>query len=134
MSDWAVRKGLIDHISYYRFPPKMEPGPANTFETGITATTAWLDTLVDGGYFSVMHPAKFSREMLLCRNSQVPAGVVAACRDVEYQILLSRRLEQHCDEHCIRRVRYDQAEPQGTTFQALQKMFLMGPKESQNEQ
>jgi hypothetical protein len=112
----------------------MEPGPNSTFETGLAAVTAWLDTLADGGYFSVMHPAKYSREMLLCRNSRVPAGWVAACRDVEYQLLLSRRLERYCDERAIDRLRYDEAKPQGTTFQQLRQIFMLESKESQDEQ
>ncbi len=134
MSDWARQKGLIDHIQYYRFPGKLEPDPHSTFETGLTAATAWLDSLVDGGYFSVMHPAKYSREMLLYKNQRVPAGLVATQRNLEYQLLLSRRLEQYCDEHSIRRVRYDEAEPQGTTFQQLQQIFLMGSKETHDGQ
>jgi hypothetical protein len=134
MSDWARRKGLIDHISYYRFPEKMEPGSGATFDASLAAALAWLDLLKNGGYFSVMHPAKYSREMLLCKNQRVPAGLVAAQRNQEYLLLLSRRLEQYCDEHSIRRVRYDEAEPQGTTFQQLQQIFLMGSKEIQGEQ
>lgn len=133
MSTWARQKGLIDHIHYYRFPSRMEPRLNSSFETSLAAATAWLDTLVDGGYFSVMHPAKYSREMLLCRNSRVPAGSVAVIRDVEYQLLLSRRLEKYCEEHSIERVRYDEAEPQGSSFQLLQQMF-MGSKEKLDEQ
>lgn len=126
MSDWARRKGLIDHIHYYRFPKKPEPGPAFSLEEGLQSVTAWLDLLEEGGYFSVMHPAKYSREMLLCRNSQVPAGKVATVRDVEYRVLLSRRLEQICDERGIKRLRYDEAEPQGNSLQQFKQIFEMG--------
>ena len=134
LSDWARQKGLIDHISYYRFPGKMEPGSGATFEASLAAMFTWFDLLKDGCYFSVMHPAKHSRELLLCKNQRVPAGLVATQRNLEYQLLLSRRLEQYCDEHGTRRVRYDAAEPQGTTFQQLKYMFRMGSKESQDEQ
>lgn len=126
MSDWARRKGLIDHIHYYRFPKKPEPGPAYSLEEGLQSVTAWLDLLEEGGYFSVMHPAKYSREMLLCRNSQVPAGKVATVRDVEYRVLLSRRLEQICDERGIKRLRYDEAEPQGNPLQQFKQIFELG--------
>jgi len=128
MSDWARRKGLIDHIHHYRFPKKPEPGPAFSLEEGLQSVTAWLELLEEGEYFSVMHPARYSREMLLCRNSQFPAGVVATVRDVEYRVLLSRRLEQICDEREIKCLRYDEAEPQGTTFQQLKEVFRMGLK------
>lgn len=129
MSDWACKKGLIDHLPYYRFPASMEPAPQATLEAASAAYAAWLDSLQEGGYFAVMHPAIYSREMLLARNRQTPAGLVAANRDIEYRLLLSRQLEQYCDDHCIRRVRYDEAESQGTTFADLQALFGFLSKE-----
>ena len=133
MSGWARRKGLIDHLPYYRFPSKMEPAPQATLVEALASQAAWLDSLQEGGYFAVMHPAIYSREMLLARNCQVPIGVVAANRDVEYRLLLSRQLERYCDECGIRRVRYDEAEPQGTTFASLRALFGFISKEGRDE-
>lgn len=126
VSDWVKRKGLIDHLGYYRFSARLEPGPAATFEQGQQVFTAWLDSLEQGTYFSVMHPARASREMLLCRNQNVPAGVVSTCRDVESQLLQSHWLETICDQRGIKRLRYDEAEPQGASIQSLKKLFQNG--------
>jgi len=133
MSGWACRKGLIDHLPYYRFPSQVEPVPQATLEAACAAQAAWLDSLQEGGYFAVMHPAISSREMLLARNSQIPSGVVAANRDLEYRLLRSRQLEQYCDERGIRRVRYDEAEPQGTTFASLRAIFGLISQEGPDE-
>jgi hypothetical protein len=73
-------------------------GPGCTFEAGQAGVLAWLDLLKDRGYFSVIHPAKYGREMRLCKNKLVPAGVVATARDDEYRLSHSRRLEQCCNE------------------------------------
>jgi hypothetical protein len=80
-----------------------------------------------------MHPARASREMLLCRNERVPAGVTLARRDVEYRLLLSNRLEQTCDERGIRRLRYDEAESQGTTIQDLREYLEKQQQELTDE-
>lgn len=134
VSDWARRKGLIDHLGFYRFPSRIDPGPSTTYEAGLESYTAWFGLLEKGSYFSVMHPARASREMLLCRNARIPAGVTSTCRDVEYRLLLSRRLEQVCDERAIKRLRYDEAEPQGITFEQLRQIFLIRAKENLDEQ
>lgn len=44
-----------------------------------------------------------------------------------------RKLERHCDECGIRRVRYDEAEPQGTTLAGLQVLFGLRSKEGLDE-
>ncbi len=126
MDEWVKKKGLINHIPYYRFPSKLEPEKCNSFDASLAAMFRWLDSLKDDGYFSVMHPAKYSREMLLFTNSMNKEGLVAKNRDREYQLLRSHRLEQHCNEREIQRVRYDQAESQGTTFEDLQRFFTEG--------
>ncbi len=116
MSDWARRKGLIDHTHYYRFPSQQEPKLANSFEERYKNVTAWLESLEEGGYFFVMHPAKYSRELLLCANKHFPANMVAVARDVEYRLLLSNKLEQVCSRLGINSIRYDQAELQPEIF------------------
>ena len=116
MSDWAKRKGLIDHIHYYRFPSQQMPKMASSFEEQYKNVTAWLESLEEGGYFFVMHPAKYSRELILCANKDFPAGMVAVERDVEYRLLLSHKLEQVCNRLGIDSIRYDEAELQPEMF------------------
>ena len=116
MSDWAKRKGLIDHSHYYRFPSQHEPKMANSIEERWKNVVAWLESLEEGGYFFVMHPAKYSRELLLCANKEIPADMVAVGRDVEYRLLLSHKLEQVCKRLGIDSIRYDQAELQPEIF------------------
>ena len=112
MPRWAERKGLICHLGYYRFPEtRMEPGPCQTAQEGLQALAAWLDDLVDGQYFSVMHPAVGGREMMLCCNDAVPMGLVSTARNTEYEMLLSRKPEEMCRERGIRCLRYDEAAP-----------------------
>ncbi|MBN1265458.1 MAG: ChbG/HpnK family deacetylase [Anaerolineales bacterium] len=134
VSEWARQKGLIDHLTFYRFPARMEPGTSTNVEQGLQAFRHWLDLLVHGTYFSVMHPAKASREMLLFSNVSVPVGLVSTCRDVEYQLLRSRSLEQACNERSIRRLRYDEAESQGTTLHDLRNYLEKAQQETTYEQ
>jgi hypothetical protein len=107
----------------------METGQFTSFEQGLQAFNAWFDLLEQGTYFSVMHPARASREMLLCRNERVPIGVVVTGRDVEYQLLLSQSLEQACEARGIQRLRYDEAESQDATIQSLRDHLGSGRKE-----
>jgi hypothetical protein len=72
--------------------------------------------------------------MLLCSNANVPVGMVSTCRDVEYRLLLSRSLEQACDERGIRRLRYDEAESQGTTLHDLRHSLENVRQGSKDEQ
>ncbi|MCG7854031.1 MAG: hypothetical protein MIO92_16055, partial [Methanosarcinaceae archaeon] len=116
MSDWANRKGLIDHSHYYRFPSQQEPKTANSIEERWKNVVAWLESLEEGGYLFFMHPAKYSRELLLCANKDFPTGVVAVARDVEYRLLLSTKLEHVCNRLGINSIRYDQAELQPEIF------------------
>lgn len=122
MSEWARRKGLIDHIHYYRFPSQQEPKRADSFEEQYKNVTAWLESLEEGGYFLVMHPAKYSRELLLCANQHFPANRVAVARDVEYRLLLSNKLEHFCSRLGIHSIRYDEA--------ALQPEMFLNERES----
>ncbi len=109
MPQWARHKGLICHLSYYRFPQQMEAAHAHTLEDGLLALKDWLDSFEDGQYFGVMHPAIGGREMLLCCNGQIPMGEVRCLRNVEYEILLSGVPEKLCRERGIRCLRYDEA-------------------------
>lgn len=111
LSQWAERKGLINHLQYYRFPAKMEVGFCETVAEGLDALAQWLGLLTDGQYITIMHPAISGREMLLCCNPQVPMGRISTGRNVEYEMLRSRHPEALCRDLNIRCLRYDEAEP-----------------------
>ena len=108
MSAWIARKGLIDHMGFYRTPAQFEPKAAADLQTASQNWAAWLDLLEDGQSFSVMHPCKMSDESLLMGNASVPAETVARHRDIEYRLLSSGILEQLCAEKNIQTCRYDQ--------------------------
>jgi chitin disaccharide deacetylase len=109
MSDWARRKGLIDHSHYYRFPAQLEPAASNSLDERYNNAVAWLESLQEGGYIFIMHPAKYSRELLLYGNRHYPAQMVAAARDVEYRLLRSKNLELVCNRLGINTIRYNEA-------------------------
>jgi chitin disaccharide deacetylase len=109
MSDWARRKGLIDHIHFYRFPAKLEAAASNSLDERYNNAVAWLESLQEGGYIFIMHPAKYSRELLLYGNRHFPPHIVAAARDVEYRLLRSKNLELVCNGLGINTIRYDEA-------------------------
>ena len=111
VSAWAARKGLIDHMRYYRFPSRMEPHPYESLEEGRRSFTAWLDLLKEGQYLLVMHPALGGRDMLLCRRPGAPAPQVQRRRQAEYALLRSAYPETLCEARGIHRLRYDQAQP-----------------------
>lgn len=111
MAEWADRKGLINHLYYYRFPAQMEPSHCLTLPEGLQALDHWLGLLEDGQYFSAMHPAIGGREMLLCTNRETHWGMVSAARNVEYEMLRSREPERLCSQRGISCVRYDEASP-----------------------
>ncbi len=122
--DWADKKGLINQIYYYRAPKEQfEPRKGKTIEEAASYYREWISYLKDGLYFSVMHPAKYSREMLLCKNRFYPDGEVAIARDMEYQLLVSGMAEQICKERNITTVRYDDAAPQEDTYDLLVEVF-----------
>lgn len=109
LTAWAQRKGLINHLRYYRFPAQLEPSHGDRLAAGLLALESWLDTLEDGQYFTAMHPAVGGREMLLCCNPRVPMGMVSLARDIEYRMLLSREPERMCAARGIVCLRYDEA-------------------------
>lgn len=110
--EWAYKKGLVFHLPFYRQPGKFEPDRAETVQNGVKNWISWLKLLQEGQYFSIMHPAKKSRETLLLANSDIPSGAIALARDIEYRVLMSGKLEEFCNMNGITRIRYDEAVPQ----------------------
>lgn len=111
LTAWAARKGLIDHIVYYRTPSQFEPAPARTLQEGERNWARWLDMLEEGQYFAVLHPSRYGPDSLLMGNSEFPPARVAQCRDVEYQLLAAGTLEALCSQRGIVPIRYDEAVP-----------------------
>lgn len=122
--EWTNKKGLINQIYYYRMPlEQFEPRKGRTLEESGKYYEEWISYLKEGLYFSVMHPAKYSREMLLCRNKYVGANEIAFARDMEYQMLVKGIAERVCAEKNITAVRYDEAEPQEDVYRFMAEMF-----------
>lgn len=116
VSGWAAGKGLIDHLRYYHIPEGgLEPKPTADFSEGLETWQNWLRILREGQYISVLHPARFSREMLAYYTDGTARDAVGRARGVEDQILRSGRLEKVCADLGIRTVRYRDALPQETT-------------------
>ena len=72
----------------------------------------WLRLLREGQYCSIMHPARFSREMLAYNLDGLPRDAVGRTRDVEDQLLRTGQLEKRCAELGIHAIRYRDAIPQ----------------------
>ncbi len=122
--DWTAKKGLINQIYYYRMPMEQyEPKKGTTLEETANYYRKWISYLKEGLYFSVMHPAKNSREMLLCRNKYAGEKEVAFVRDMEYQMLVKRIAERICTEHNITTLRYDEAKPQEDVYRFMVEVF-----------
>jgi chitin disaccharide deacetylase len=123
MTNWIREKGLIDHIEYYNFPSIPQVHLADNLEENIGIYEKWLSSIVDGQYFVEMHPAKYSREMLLYANQKIPVGLVAKARNAEYEWLLSGAPEKICEKLDIKRLRYDKAEKLGNTFEYIKNLL-----------
>lgn len=113
VSAWANEKGLLDHLRYYRMPQEQrEPKSAADLASGLEAWEGWLRLLREGQYCSIMHPARFSREMLAYNLDGLPRDAVGRTRDVEDQLLRTGQLEKRCAELGIHAIRYRDAIPQ----------------------
>ena len=108
MSGWIRRKGLIDHLPYYRTPAQFEPSPSLTPEEGERHWEAWFRMLEDGTYFTVTHPFRLGEDSFLMGNKDVPAETCARRRDTEYRLLSGGTLEKLAERYGVTPVRYDQ--------------------------
>lgn len=107
MSAWIARKGLIDHLPYYRTPAQFEPAPSLDLDEGRQHWEDWFRLFEDGTYFSVLHPFRLGEDSFLMGNRDVPAAEIAARRNTEYRLLVSGTLEQLAAQYQISPIRYD---------------------------
>ncbi len=104
MAAFAKRKGLIDHMYFYRLPPDF----ARMNEDAV----GFLRRLPAGQYFYVAHPAKYSEEMRLTGNAQYSGEEIASGRGKEARLLSNRLLAPVLRlAFGLRPLRYDEAEP-----------------------
>ncbi|MDR2888283.1 MAG: ChbG/HpnK family deacetylase [Lachnospiraceae bacterium] len=101
---FAVRKGLIDHMYYYRLPP----GMAQIGEDW----SGFLRHLPGGQYFYVAHPAVYGAEMLRTGNATYRGIDIARGRGREAKLLGNPLLAPATRIlYGVRTLRYDQARP-----------------------
>lgn len=99
MAEFAAKKGLLDHMYYYRLPPwgLSLHNPMDTIQ------------LPDGQYFSVSHPSLDTEEMRMTGNSSVSGATVAASRARETALLSNSRICRKLQEAGVQGIRYDEA-------------------------
>lgn len=104
--DFAKRKGLLDHMYYYRLPP----GLLKAIQNGENMLSA-LKKVPDGQYFYLAHPALYSEEMLQTGNRFIRGDEVAKTRSGEAKLLGTPGIALLMRVMGIRPLRYDEAGP-----------------------
>lgn len=99
MEEFAAKKGLLDHMYYYRIPP---------FGLSISGLDQ-LAQLPDGQYFTVSHPSLDTEEMRMTGNASVSGEAVAASRARETEFFSSPEICRKLQEAGIKGIRYDEA-------------------------
>lgn len=93
---FAKRKGLVDHMYFYRLPP-----------TGLTLCNVRnTDQLPDGQYLAISHPSLDTQEMRLTGNASTSGAHVAATRARETRLLTDKA---YIDSLGIQSIRYTEA-------------------------
>lgn len=99
IGDFARRKGLIDHMYFYRLPP-----------WGLTLCNAKdVHLLPDGQYLGISHPSLDTEEMHLTGNASLSGAVVAATRAQETALLSDSAYCRQLEAWGIQSIRYDEA-------------------------
>lgn len=104
--DWAVKKGLLDHMYFYRLPPDWERVAK---DPGVLLKV--LRELPQGQYFYLAHPALYSEEMLQTGNAAVSGEQIARERAGEAKLLSNPLLRLGMRLLSIVSIRYDRAVP-----------------------
>lgn len=99
MEEFAAKKGLLDHMYYYRLPP---------WGLGLGHPED-MTRLPDGQYFSVSHPSLDTEEMRMTGNASVSGAEVAASRARETALLSDKELCCRLRDAGIQGIRYDEA-------------------------
>ena len=96
LGDFAKRKGLLDHMYYYRLPP-----------TGLTLCNVKnTDQLPEGQYLAISHPSLDTQEMRMTGNASESGAHVAAIRAKETKLLTDKA---YIDSLGIQSIRYTEA-------------------------
>ena len=96
LGDFAKRKGLLDHMYYYRLPP-----------TGLTLCNVKnTDQLPEGQYLAISHPSLDTQEMRMTGNTSESGAHVAAIRAKETKLLTDKA---YIDSLGIQSIRYTEA-------------------------
>ena len=99
MADFARRKGLIDHMYFYRLPP-----------WGLTLCNAKdIHLLPEGQYLGISHPSLDTEEMQLTGNTSLPGAAVAAARTRETELLSDPAYFRNLESAGMQPIRYDEA-------------------------
>lgn len=103
MSEFARRKGLLDHWDYYRGAP---------WKQGLSAEEMLCD-VPNGQYLFVTHPAFDTEEIRMTGNSHVSGAQVAAERARDARLFSDVALCRRLLDSGVRGIRYTDAEPTG---------------------
>lgn len=110
LREWTNQKGLINHLDWYDLKQKLGPHSFATAEAGLTLWTDWLSSLTEDYRLTLMHPMLPGREGLSFANDRSAVGMVGNYRGIEYELLMSGKLDEWCDRNGIMRVSYEYAE------------------------
>jgi len=106
LAGWAKRKGLLDHMYFYAFPPGWE-----VLLKDMKKAPAFLRDMPEGQYFIVAHPALNTEEMRMSGNAWISGEKVAKDRSLEAALYSSRTVKHIMRLFGIRPLRYDEAAP-----------------------
>ena len=117
--DWAVKKGLLDHMYFYRLPPGWERVARDR-----GALPKVLRELPQGQYFCLAHPALYGEEMLQTGNATESGEKVAKERAREAKLFSNPLLRPGMRLLSIVPIRYDQAVPnERLTMEDVMRLF-----------
>ena len=119
MKEFAVRKGLVDHMYFYQLPPDFEKLLANP-----KGFASYFKNLPDGQYFIACHPAFYSDETLLTGNATFKGEDIAKGRDSEAKIFSGKALNPFLRVLGTQGIRYDEAKPGERLTMEQAKKFM----------
>jgi len=106
VKNFAVEKGLIDHMYFYNDPPGFYEACNN-----LAALPGYFESLTDEQYLVVMHPALYGDDMLLTGTADTPGEEIAKGRSAEVKLFSDPVLIKALTDQGFRGIRYDEAKP-----------------------
>ncbi|MDR2749258.1 MAG: ChbG/HpnK family deacetylase [Clostridiales bacterium] len=119
--DFAIAKGLIDHMYFYEFPKGLfEAAKENKVAKVLKATP-------EGQYFFVTHPALYTEEMLKTGNSEFSGEEIAKGRSGEAKLFSFPLIKPFMKAWFqIRPLRYDEATPLSKRLTPADAQTMLG--------